>query len=123
MITIKKIIYVIPLIIVIAILASNIGKVDIPFITTKPAETAPTEPLTVTVTFPEGLTVVQIAERLEENKVCSASEFIALTNNYKYIQTLGYSFTDSIYNPEERPFYLEGYIFPDTYEFYKNESA
>ena len=123
MIIIKKIIYFIPLIIALIILAFSIGKTDIPFITTKPAETAPTEPLTVTVTFPEGLTLVQMAERLEENKVCSASEFIALTNNYEYIQTFGYSFTDGITNPESRAFYLEGYIFPDTYEFYKGESA
>ena len=122
MIIIKKIIYIITLLFALAILATSVGKVDIPFLTTKPAETAPTEPLTVTVTFPEGFTVVQIAEKLEENTVCSASEFIALTNNYEYIQTLGYSFTDLITEPENRVFYLEGYIFPDTYEFYKNES-
>ena len=122
MIIIKKIIYIITLLFALAILATSVGKVDIPFLTTKPAETAPTEPLTVTVTFPEGLAVVQIAEKLEENKVCSASEFIALTNNYEYIQTLGYSFTDLITEPENRAFYLEGYIFPDTYEFYKGES-
>ena len=123
MIIIKKLIYFVPLIIALAILAMSVGKADIPFITTKPAETALTEPLTVTVTFPEGLTVVQIAEKLEENKVCSASEFIALTNDYEYIQTFGYAFTGGIKNPEERAFYLEGYIFPDTYEFYKGESA
>jgi UPF0755 protein len=64
-----------------------------------------------------------MAEKLEENKVCSASEFIALTNNYEYIQTFGYNFTEDITNPEDRAFYLEGYIFPDTYEFYKGESA
>ena len=122
MITIKKIIYFIPLIIALAILAASVGKIDIPFLTTKPAETAPTEPLTVTITFPEGFTLVQMAERLEENNVCSASDFIALTNNYEYIQTLGYSFTDGITNPKSRAFYLEGYIFPDTYEFYKGES-
>ena len=122
MIIIKKIIYIITLLFALAILATSVGKVDIPFLTTKPAETAPTEPLTVTVTLPEGFTVVQIAEKLEENKVCSASEFIALTNNYEYIQTLGYSFTDLITEPENRAFYLEGYIFPDTYEFYKGES-
>ena len=122
MIIIKKIIYIITLLFALAILATSVGKVDIPFLTTKPAETAPTEPLTVTVTLPEGFTVVQIAEKLEENKVCSASEFIALTNNYEYIQTLGYSFTDLITEPENRAFYLEGYIFPDTFEFYKGES-
>ena len=118
MITIKKIIYIITLILALAVLTSC-GKNTTPY----PAETTTTEPLTVTVTFPEGFTVVQIAERLEENKVCSASEFIALTNNAEYIQTFGYSFTDGITNPEERAFYLEGYIFPDTYEFYKGESA
>ena len=123
MIIIKKIVYIIPIILALVILAFSVGKVDIPFITTKPAETAPTEPLTVTVTLPEGFTIVQIAEKLEENKVCTASDFIALTNNYEYIQTLGYTFTEGITNPEERAFYLEGYIFPDTYEFYKNESA
>lgn len=123
MIIIKKVIFIIILLLVIGISVSFIGKVDIPFITTKPAETTPTEPLTVTVTFPEGMTLVQIAEKLEESKVCDASEFIALTNNYEYIQTLGYTFTEGITNPEDRAFYLEGYIFPDTYEFYKSESA
>ncbi|MBO7319361.1 MAG: hypothetical protein J6V06_05000, partial [Clostridia bacterium] len=90
MIVIKKIIYIITLLFALAILSSCIGKTDIPFLSTKPAETAPTEPLTVTVAFPEGFTVVQIAEKLEENKVCSASEFIAVTNNVEYIQTFGY---------------------------------
>lgn len=122
MITIKKIICIIALLLAIGISVSCIGKIDIPFITTKPAETEPTEPLTVTVSFPEGLTLVQIAEKLEENKVCDASEFIALTNNTDYIQTLGYTFTKDIAHADERAFYLEGYIFPDTYEFYKGES-
>lgn len=122
MINIKKIICIIILLLAIGISVSCIGKIDIPFITTKPAETAPTEPPTVTVAFPEGLTLVQIAEKLEENKVCDASEFIALTNNTDYIQTLGYTFTKDIANADERAFYLEGYIFPDTYEFYKGES-
>lgn len=121
-IIIKKIIYIITLLLMLALLTSCVGKVDIPFVTTKPAETAPTEPLTVTVTFPEGFTLVQIAERLEESKVCNSAQFIELANNIVYIQSLGYSFTDLIENPEERAFYLEGYIFPDTYEFYKNES-
>ena len=122
MVIIKKLIFFVPLILALIILAFGIGKIDIPFVTTEPAETAPTEPLTVTVTFPEGLTLVQIAEKLEENKVCSASEFIALTNNTEYIQTLTYGFLKLIENGEERAFYLEGYIFPDTYEFYKGES-
>ena len=79
---------------------------------------------TVKVTFPEGFTVVQIAEKLEENEVCSAEEFIALTQG-DYYKTLEYRFISHIDEEKasKRAFVLEGYIFPDTYEFYKGESA
>ncbi len=84
----------------------------------------PTEPTTArptaTVTFPEGFNVVQIAEKLEENSVCTAEAFISLLNNETFISSLGYDFTVGLFD-EERPFYLEGYIFPDTYEFYLND--
>lgn len=82
-----------------------------------------TAPLTVTVTFPEGYTLVQIAQLLEENNVCSASEFIYLTNDVPYLKTLDYTFLKGIDNYNIRPFILEGYIFPDTYEFYTAEGA
>ena len=101
-------------------LLTSCGKNTAQVFTTEPTTT---ESHTVTVTFPEGFTLVQIAERLEENNVCSSAQFIELTNNIVYIQSLGYSFTELIDNPEERAFFLEGYIFPDTYEFYKGESA
>lgn len=76
---------------------------------------------TVTVTFPEGYTVVQIAERLEENGVCSAADFIESTKNMEELSTQ-YEFLSSI-NAENRPFAIEGYVFPDTYEFYIGESS
>ena len=74
--------------------------------------------LTATVTFPEGYTVTQIAEKLEENKVCSAEDFIDAVNNpsEEILSKL------SITNTSERIFTLEGYVFPDTYEFYKGEN-
>lgn len=82
----------------------------VPFITTKSPTTAPVN--TVMVTFPEGFTVHDIAHRLEEKGVCSAEEFIiACKTPYDGIQ---------IDNPDERVILLEGYIFPDTYEFYLN---
>lgn len=74
---------------------------------------------TVTVMFPEGSTVSQIALLLEENGVCSASDFMAEADNPLNLE--GFSF--EIPNPDERSFLLEGYLFPDTYEFYKTESA
>ncbi len=86
----------------------------------KDAVTTETKKTTVTVTFPEGYTVTQIAELLEENGVCSASEFIEET---KDISSLDYKFISEIESTDKRAFALEGYIFPDTYEFYLGESA
>lgn len=77
---------------------------------------------TATVTFPEGFTAVQIAQRLEENSVCSASEFLNLVNDKEFITSLGYTFA-SFVPDSDRAFVLEGYIFPDTYEFYLGDSA
>lgn len=86
----------------------------IPFLTTK-SRTTTTAPNTVRVTFPEGFTVLQIAERLEENGVCPADEFItACKTPYEGID---------IPNPDERIILLEGYIFPDTYEFYRDSDV
>ena len=73
---------------------------------------------TVKVTFPEGYTAAQIAKRLEENEVCSFDDFIAQCNNTEYLDEYGFE----IENPENRAFLLEGYLFPDTYEFYRGEN-
>ncbi len=78
--------------------------------------------ITVRVTFPEGLTLVEIAEKLEENGVCAASDFIALTTDLEYLSTLDYKILEGI-DTENIAFYLEGFIFPDTYDFYCGESA
>ena len=69
---------------------------------------------TVTVTFREGLTAEECAKLLEENRVCTAADFLAAVNS----PASEFSFIAEIENPQERPFLLEGYIFPDTYEFY-----
>lgn len=72
---------------------------------------------TITVTFPEGYTCVQIAEKLEENGVCTATEFMAeMSNIDAYIEA--YSFLSLIDNTDYRAYDMEGYMFPDTYEFY-----
>lgn len=86
-------------------------------------ETTTTQPLTIKVVFPEGYTLVQIAEKIEQEGICDASEIIALANDVTYIQSLGYSFISEISNIEDRAFPLEGYLFPDTYEFYRKETA
>ena len=74
---------------------------------------------TVTVTIPEGTSCSQIAELLEENGVCSAQDFIAAASDPANLSLI----PGSIENADERAFLLEGYIFPDTYEFYLNSSG
>lgn len=74
---------------------------------------------TVRVTVPEGYTVYQIAKLLEENEVCPSKDFIAAVN----APPAGNSFAAAIKNGKERPFLLEGYVFPDTYDFYVGEAA
>lgn len=91
--------------------------------TTTTTEITTTAIPTVRVTFPEGFTAVQIAEKLEEKGVCSAEAFLALVTDDEYLSTLTYRFVKGIESPSDRPFNLEGYIFPDTYDFYKGESA
>lgn len=85
-------------------------------------ETEPTSnSLTVKVTIPEGYSAVQIAQKLEENEVCSAADFMAEVNKSEnYSET--FSFLSQL-DTSDKAYALEGYIFPDTYEFYRGESA
>ncbi len=82
--------------------------------TTAPEETVVSN--TAKITFTEGKNIFQTAQLLEENGVCSAEAFINEVN------ASDSAFATSIRNPDERPFLLEGYVFPDTYEFYLNEN-
>ncbi len=70
---------------------------------------------TVKVTIPEGYTCAQIFELLEEKGVCTAAELKA------YEVQSDYWFLGNANSDAEYP--LEGFLFPDTYEFYINDSA
>ncbi len=76
---------------------------------------------TVKVTFPEGTDVMELAAQLEKNGVCKASDFLAMTNSTQF--DAKYQLLKAITNSKERYYKLEGYLFPDTYEFYKDEDA
>ena len=72
----------------------------------------------VTVTIPEGYNALEIAAVLEENEVCDAQEFLDYLNtgdftNYEEVAQIG--------DTSGRYYALEGYLFPDTYTFYKND--
>jgi UPF0755 protein len=69
------------------------------------------------VTIPEGFTLAQIFVLLEDNGVCPATELWEAAAKYDF----RYSFLDrSTLRDKHR---LEGYMFPDTYNFYKDSSA
>lgn len=72
---------------------------------------------TTQITFPEGFTVEQVFTLLEENQVCEKIDLYEAAANYEF----KFSFLDGLeYGDPNR---LEGFLFPDTYEFYQGESA
>lgn len=67
---------------------------------------------TVTLTFPEGFSMDQIFLMLEENEVCTEAELKNVSANFEF----EYEFLQDIpYGNYNR---LEGFMFPDTYDFY-----
>lgn len=73
--------------------------------------------VTISVTIPEGFTMHQIFKRLEENKVCSYEDLMDAAANYSY----NYEFLNGIAEGDATR--LEGFLFPDTYEFYVGMQA
>lgn len=70
---------------------------------------------TVRFTIPEGFELRQIADRLEADGLIDKDKFYAAIEkadfNYEFVKTV-----------PDRENKLEGYLFPDTYEVYKNSS-
>ncbi len=73
----------------------------------------------VTLRFTEGLNIVQYAELLQKNNVCNADDFLDICNSNQFDED--YEFIKSIANAKDRYYKLEGYLFPDTYDFYVGE--
>ncbi|MBO6230829.1 MAG: endolytic transglycosylase MltG [Ruminiclostridium sp.] len=69
---------------------------------------------TISVRIVEGMTAHDIAVLLEENNVCFAEDF---EKYYKNIQN-NYDFERRVKENSLKFNQLEGYLFPDTYEFY-----
>ena len=74
---------------------------------------------TITVTIPEGYTIDAAAKLLEESGVCSADEFIFAFNTNVY----GFDFETYVSSSSLKYYKYEGYLFPDTYEFYEGDSV
>lgn len=80
---------------------------------------------TVTVTIPEGYTVDKIAALLEEKEVCTKEEFYQAV----VYEDFDFDFVKAIPTDQDgeeykgRIYRLEGYLFPDTYNFYVGSSG
>ena len=71
----------------------------------------------IKVTIPEGYTMEQIFRKLEDENVCSYDDLMDAAANYSY----NYSFIDQSMQGDAKR--LEGFLFPDTYEFYQGMQA
>ena len=71
---------------------------------------------TVTLTFPEGYSCDQIFSMLADNDVCTLEDLEDTAANYEFDFDL---LQDLSYGDQNR---LEGYLFPDTYDFYVDDN-
>lgn len=75
---------------------------------------------TINVMFTEGQNVLEIAQTLKENGVLNETDkFLELCSSDGFDDD--FSFLKDIKNGKDRYYKLEGYLYPDTYEFYKND--
>ncbi len=63
------------------------------------------------VTIKEGITIEELAILLESQQLVVADDFVAVANTYDFTEKFDWL-------PEVGERYLEGYLYPDTYNFY-----
>lgn len=73
---------------------------------------------TVSITFKEGQAMTEIFKILDEKGVASFDDLMNTAQTYDYSY---YPLVAAIPENANRCFKLEGYLFPDTYEFYLNQ--
>ena len=75
---------------------------------------------TVSVTVFEGSTIVKISKIVEAAGFCTAQEFIDTVENTDWSQFKFYQYVE---DHEYKPFKMEGFLYPETYEFYPEATA
>lgn len=75
---------------------------------------------TIEVTIIEGMSVIELADKLvAEGALADKDKFLELCASDKFDDD--FDFIKAIKNPGERYYKLEGYLYPDKYEFYAND--
>ena len=72
----------------------------------------------VEVTITEGMNILDCASLMQKNEICTEEEFLKYCNSDKFKEKYKFIYE----NINNKIIYkLEGYLFPDTYKFYRNE--
>ena len=75
----------------------------------------------VSVTITEGENVLEVANTLSKNGALGeVDKFLELCKSDKFDED--FDFLKAVKNSKDRYYKLEGYLYPDTYEFYVNEN-
>ncbi len=77
----------------------------------------------VTITFPEGIPAIRYAQLMEENGLCTQQEFLDCANGVDGSDFSQYAFWNEIDDNPDRFMKCEGYLFPNTYEFFKDDTV
>ena len=75
---------------------------------------------TVSVTVFEGSSIIKISKIVEAAGFCTAQEFIDVVENTDWSQ---FKFFQYVEDDVNKPFKMEGFLYPETYEFFPEATA
>ena len=78
---------------------------------------------TVRVTIPEGTTAIAIAQKMEAAGLCSTEDFLKEANEGDFSEYTFWQYVPDDADAPDRFMKCEGYLFPDTYEFLKDDTV
>ena len=78
---------------------------------------------TVRVTIPEGTTAIAIAQKMEAAGLCTAEEFLKEANEGDFSAYTFWQYVPDDQDAPDRFMKCEGYLFPETYEFLKDDTV
>ena len=78
---------------------------------------------TVRITIPEGTTAIAIAQKMEAAGLCTAEDFLKEANEGDFSEYTFWQYLPEDEDAPDRFMKCEGYLFPETYEFLKDDTV